>query len=80
MHDKLNVSKETIFDTQNKPLSEDDCTFFSYGLNDKPRSNNINHSICVKDFYTAIIEKNRTFFQSKFNSEGKLHNINLDHV
>ncbi|SBT84435.1 PIR protein, partial [Plasmodium ovale] len=47
-----------------KTITDEDCHFINYWLNDNLKENNINSSICVNNFYDKLKSKNETFFSS----------------
>ncbi|SBS95837.1 PIR Superfamily Protein [Plasmodium ovale curtisi] len=60
-------------------LKEDDCFFLNYWLNDKFRGDNIDTSICFKDFYAKLKLLDSNTFNSRVSLENKLHSIDHDH-
>ncbi|SBT52035.1 PIR Superfamily Protein [Plasmodium ovale wallikeri] len=60
-------------------LKEEDCFFLNYWLNDKLRGDNIDTSICFKEFYEKLKSLDSKIFNSSLPLENKLHNIDHDH-
>ncbi|SBS99485.1 PIR Superfamily Protein [Plasmodium ovale curtisi] len=58
---------------------ENDYIFLNYWLNDKLRSNNLNSSFYVKDFYVALQKMDNIYFSNQFLEE-KLNNIESYHL
>ncbi|SBT55822.1 PIR Superfamily Protein [Plasmodium ovale wallikeri] len=64
--------------TEDDPFSEDDRNFLNYWLNDKLRNNNKDLSICVRETYDEIKNKDVTFFSKHRELENYLHVIDPD--
>ncbi|SBT54394.1 PIR Superfamily Protein [Plasmodium ovale wallikeri] len=64
--------------SEDDPFSEDDRNFLNYWLNDKLINNNKDLSICVKETYDEIKNKDVTFFSKHSELENYLHVIDPD--
>ncbi|SBT01805.1 PIR protein [Plasmodium ovale] len=60
-------------------LKKEGCFFLNYWLNDKLRGDNIDTSICFKDFYEKLKLLDSNTFNSRESLEDKLYNIDDDH-
>ncbi|SBS99400.1 PIR Superfamily Protein [Plasmodium ovale curtisi] len=78
LYKKLN-KRQHASQSNDPSLKEDDCFFLNYWLNDKFRGDNIDTSICFKEFYEKLKTLDSKIFNSSLKLEDKLHNIDHDH-
>ncbi|SBS95609.1 PIR Superfamily Protein [Plasmodium ovale curtisi] len=70
-----NLNKNHEKGATKKSITDEDCHFINYWLNDNLKENNINSSICVNNFYNKLKNKNVSFFSSSTKLEDHLHVI-----
>ncbi|SBS94707.1 PIR Superfamily Protein [Plasmodium ovale curtisi] len=64
----------------NSTITNDDLNFLNYWLNVKLKSNDIDASICINEFYRAMEIEDVDFSSSKIKLENRLHVIDPDNL
>ncbi|SBS91088.1 PIR Superfamily Protein [Plasmodium ovale curtisi] len=78
LYSRLNKKKRGS-QSNTSSLEKEGCFFLNYWLNDKLRGDNIDTSICFKDFYEKLKLLDSNTFNSRESLEDKLYNIDHDH-